>query len=66
MASTHTASFEADVRAAMERVIIAHVPALTAVSLPSGAVLHNNQYHHHCNPEIYCWQIGAGNDGLGS
>lgn len=48
MASTRKASLEAQVRAAMESVIIAHnmTCAYSSIVTVCGEVLHNNQYHH--------------------
>lgn len=48
MAATPNAQWEADVRAAMERVIIAHnmVCAYPSIVTVHGEVLHNEQYHH--------------------
>lgn len=48
MAATATARTEAEVRAAMERVILAHNLACAYESIVTvhGEVLHNNQYHH--------------------
>lgn len=48
MAATSNAQWEADVRAAMERVIIAHnmTCAYPSIVTVHGEVLHNEQYHH--------------------
>jgi Xaa-Pro aminopeptidase/Xaa-Pro dipeptidase len=48
MAATPTARTEADVRAAMEAVILAHnaTTAYTSIVTVHGEVLHNNHYHH--------------------
>ena len=65
MASTHTASLEADVRAAMERVIIAHNMTCSYSSIVTiwGEVLHNNQYHHSLQPgDLLLADVGAETD----
>lgn len=48
MAATPSAKTEAKVRAAMERVLIAHdmTSAYASIVTVQGEVLHNNQYHH--------------------
>lgn len=48
MAATPTARTEADVRAAMEAVILAHnaTTAYNSIVTIHGEVLHNNHYHH--------------------
>lgn len=48
IAATPSAKTEAEVRAAMERVLIAHnmTSAYTSIVTVQGEVLHNNQYHH--------------------
>jgi Xaa-Pro aminopeptidase len=48
MAATLTANTEAEIRAAMEAVLIAHnMPcAYTSIVTVHGEVLHNNDYHH--------------------
>ncbi|MBF2027476.1 MAG: aminopeptidase P family protein [Oscillatoriales cyanobacterium C42_A2020_001] len=48
MAATRTAKTEADVRAAMEAVMIAHnaTPAYSSIVTVHGEVLHNDRYHH--------------------
>ena len=62
MASTQTASLEADVRAAMERVIISHnmTCAYSSIVTQYGEVLHNNQYHHPVQPgNLLLADVGA-------
>lgn len=62
MASTQTASIEADVRAAMEHVIIAHnmTCAYSSIVTVCGEVLHNNQYHHSLQPgDLLLADVGA-------
>lgn len=62
MASTHTASLEADIRAAMERVIMAHNMTCSYSSIVTvwGEVLHNNQYHHSLQPgDLLLADVGA-------
>lgn len=62
MASTVTASLEADVRAAMERVIIAHnmTCAYSSIVTVCGEVLHNNHYHHSLQPgDLLLADVGA-------
>ncbi len=52
MAATRTAKTEAEVRAAIEQVIMANnmTPAYTSIVTVHGQVLHNNQYHHALKP----------------
>ncbi len=62
MASTVTALLEADVRAAMERVIIAHnmTCAYSSIVTVCGEVLHNNHYHHSLQPgDLLLADVGA-------
>lgn len=62
MASTHTALLEADIRAAMERVIMAHNMTCSYSSIVTvwGEVLHNNQYHHSLQPgDLLLADVGA-------
>lgn len=62
MASTQTALLEADVRAAMERVIIAHnmTCAYSSIVTVCGEVLHNNHYHHSLQPgDLLLADVGA-------
>lgn len=62
MASTHTGLLEADVRAAMERVIIAHnmTCAYSSIVTVCGEVLHNNHYHHSLKPgDLLLADVGA-------
>lgn len=51
MAATRTAKTEADVRAAIEQVIMANNMTTAYISIVTvqGEVLHNNQYHHPLN-----------------
>jgi len=48
IAATYTARTEADVRSAMEAVIMAHnaTPAYSSIVTVHGEVLHNDRYHH--------------------
>jgi Xaa-Pro aminopeptidase len=48
MAATATATTEAEIRAAMERVVMAHntTCAYSSIVTVYGEVLHNNHYHH--------------------
>lgn len=48
IAATRTAKTEAEIRAAMEAVIIAHnaTPAYSSIVTVHGEVLHNDRYHH--------------------
>ncbi len=62
MASTQTASIEADIRAAMEHVIMAHnmTCAYSSIVTVCGEVLHNNQYHHSLQPgDLLLADVGA-------
>lgn len=62
MASTHTASLEADIRAAMEQVIMAHNMTCSYSSIVTvwGEVLHNNHYHHSLQPgDLLLADVGA-------
>ena len=62
MACTHTASVEADVRAAMEQAIISHnmTCAYSSIVTQHGEVLHNNQYHHPLRPgNLLLVDVGA-------
>lgn len=62
MASTQTGLLEADVRAAMERVIIAHnmTCAYSSIVTVCGEVLHNNHYHHSLQPgDLLLADVGA-------
>jgi len=56
MASTQTASVEAEVRGAMERVISHNMTcAYGSIVTVHGEVLHNNQYH----PGLLLADVGA-------
>lgn len=59
MAATPGATTEAEVRAAMEQVIIGHQAtcAYNSIVTVHGEVLHNEQYHHPCNQGTYCWRM---------
>lgn len=62
MANTQRASLEAEIRAAMERVIIAHNMTCSYSSIVTicGEVLHNNQYHHSLQPgDLLLADVGA-------
>jgi Xaa-Pro aminopeptidase len=62
MAATPSAQLEADVRAAMERVIIAHnmTCAYGSIVTVHGEVLHNDQYHHPLYPgDLLLADVGA-------
>lgn len=62
MAATLGANYEAEVRAAMERVIIAHnmTCAYPSIVTVHGEVLHNEQYHHHLQPgDLLLADVGA-------
>jgi Xaa-Pro aminopeptidase len=62
MAATTSASTEAEVRAAMERVIIAHqmTCAYNSIVTVHGEVLHNEQYHHSLKPQdLLLADVGA-------
>jgi Xaa-Pro aminopeptidase/Xaa-Pro dipeptidase len=52
MAATRGAGTEAEVRAAIEAVMLAHqaTPAYSSIVTVHGEVLHNNQYHHSLQP----------------
>lgn len=62
MRATPTAKLEAEVRAAMERVIIAHnmTDAYGGIVSVHGEVLHNEQYHHPLQPgDLLLADVGA-------
>lgn len=62
MAATPSAKIEADVRAAMERVIIAHnmTCAYGSIVTVHGEVLHNEQHHHPLYPgNLLLADVGA-------
>ena len=61
MASTQSASTEAEVRAAMEGVIISHnmTCAYGSIVTVHGEVLHNNQYHHPLQSGLLLADVGA-------
>ena len=62
MAATPSAKIEADVRAAMERVVIAHnmTCAYNSIVTVHGEVLHNDQYHHLIKPgDLLLADVGA-------
>ena len=62
MAATPTASTEAEVRAAMEQVIMAHqmTCAYNSIVTVHGEVLHNEQYHHALHPQaLLLADVGA-------
>jgi len=62
MAATSNAQLEADVRAAMERVILAHnmTCAYSSIVTVNGEVLHNDQYHHQLAPgDLLLADVGA-------
>lgn len=62
MAATPSAQLEADVRAAMEHVIIAHnmTCAYGSIVTVHGEVLHNDQYHHPLYPgDLLLVDVGA-------
>ena len=62
MAATRGASVEAEIRAAMEGVIIANnmTCAYTSIVTVHGEVLHNNQYHHPMQPgDLLLADVGA-------
>lgn len=62
MAATPSAKIEADVRAAMERVIIAHnmTCAYGSIVTVHGEVLHNEQHHHPLYPgDLLLVDVGA-------
>ncbi|MEM9164695.1 MAG: aminopeptidase P family protein, partial [Cyanobacteria bacterium P01_F01_bin.4] len=62
MAATPTAHTEAEVRAAMEQVILAHgmTCAYNSIVTVHGEVLHNEHYHHPLNPgDLLLADVGA-------
>jgi len=62
MAATATARTEAEVRAAMEGVILAHnlTCAYESIVTVHGEVLHNNRYHHPLQPgDLLLADVGA-------
>ncbi len=62
MAATPNAKMEAEVRAAMERVIISHnmTCAYPSIVTVHGEVLHNEQYHHGLQPgDLLLADVGA-------
>ncbi|MBV8882695.1 MAG: aminopeptidase P family protein [Chroococcidiopsidaceae cyanobacterium CP_BM_RX_35] len=62
MAATLSAQIEADVRAAMERVIISHnmTCAYSSIVTVHGEVLHNEHYHHQLQPgDLLLADVGA-------
>jgi len=62
MAATPSASTEAEVRAAMEQVIMAHhmTCAYNSIVTVHGEVLHNEHYHHALQPEdLLLADVGA-------
>jgi Xaa-Pro aminopeptidase len=62
MAATRAATTEAEVRAAMEGVIMAHgmTCAYGSIVTVQGEVLHNNHYHHPLKPgELLLVDVGA-------
>jgi Xaa-Pro aminopeptidase len=62
MAATCDASVEAEIRAAMEGIIIANnmTCAYTSIVTVHGEVLHNNQYHHSMQPgDLLLADVGA-------
>lgn len=62
MRATPTAKLEAEVRAAMERVIIAHnmTDAYGGIVSVHGEVLHNEEYHHPLQPgDLLLADVGA-------
>ncbi len=62
MAATAKAKQEAEVRAAMEGVIIAHnmTTSYNSIVTVHGEVLHNNQYHHPLQPgDLLLADVGA-------
>lgn len=66
MAATPTAHTEAEVRAAMEQVILAHnlTGAYGSIVTVHGEVLHNNQYHHSLHPgDLLLADVGAETSG---
>ncbi|MGI2901820.1 aminopeptidase P family protein [Tolypothrix sp. VBCCA 56010] len=62
MAATSSAKIEAEVRAAMEAVIIAHnmTTSYNSIVTVHGEVLHNEQYHHSLQPgDLLLADVGA-------
>jgi Xaa-Pro aminopeptidase len=62
IAATPTASLEAEIRAAMEQVILANdmTPAYSSIVTVQGEVLHNNRYHHPLQPgDLLLADVGA-------
>jgi Xaa-Pro aminopeptidase len=62
MTATRDASVEAEIRAAMEGIIIANnmTCAYTSIVTVHGEVLHNNQYHHSMQPgDLLLADVGA-------
>lgn len=62
IAATATAKREAEIRAAMEAVIIGHnmTTAYTSIVTVHGEVLHNNHYHHSLQPgDLLLADVGA-------
>ncbi|NDJ25593.1 M24 family metallopeptidase [Nostoc sp. B(2019)] len=62
MAATAKAKLEAEVRAAMEGVIIAHnmTTSYTSIVTVHGEVLHNEEYHHSLQPgDLLLADVGA-------
>jgi Xaa-Pro aminopeptidase len=62
MAATRLAHREAQIRAAMEGVILAHnmTTAYSSIVTVHGEVLHNNQYHHSLRPgDLLLADVGA-------
>jgi Xaa-Pro aminopeptidase len=62
MAATRSANVEAEIRAAMEAVIIANgmTCAYSSIVTVHGEVLHNNQYHHPIQPgDLLLADVGA-------
>lgn len=62
MAATTSAKIEAEVRAAMEKVIIAHnmTTAYQSIVTVHGEILHNEQYHHPLQPgDLLLADVGA-------
>ena len=62
MAATRSANAEAEIRAAMEAVIIAHgmTCAYSSITTVHGEVLHNDRYHHSIQPgDLLLADVGA-------
>jgi Xaa-Pro aminopeptidase len=60
--ATHSAKTEAQIRAAMEAVILGanHTCAYNSIVTVHGEVLHNHQYHHLCQPgDLLLADVGA-------